>query len=125
MAKCPAIARSGQPCRGLVREGNDYCPAHDPRRQEARRRASSKAGKSKPGRELLSLKAKLSDLADDVLAGRVDRGDAAVVSQVLNVLLRAVSVELKVREQEQILERVDELEALLGQRDTGGGRRGA
>jgi hypothetical protein len=66
MAKCHTIARSGQPCRGLVRAGNDYCPAHDPRRQEARSRASSKAGKSKPGRELADVKRRLSALADDV-----------------------------------------------------------
>ena len=41
---------------------------------------------------------------------------AAVASQVLNVYLRAVSVELKAREQQEITERLEELETLLEQR---------
>jgi len=41
---------------------------------------------------------------------------AAVASQILNVYLRAVSVELKVREQQEITERLEELERLLEQR---------
>ncbi len=51
-----------------------------------------------------------------MLAGEVDKGVAAVVSQVLNVYLRAVSVELKAREQQEITERLEELETLLEQR---------
>ncbi len=45
--------------------------------------------------------------------GRVDRGDAAVAGQLLNTVIRAVGVELKVREQLDVLERIEELEALL------------
>jgi hypothetical protein len=56
------------------------------------------------------------DLADDVLEGRQDKGVAAVASQIFNVYLRAVSVELKVREQQEITERLEELETLLEQR---------
>jgi hypothetical protein len=123
MGQCPAIARSGQPCRGLVRAGNDYCPAHDPRRQEARSRAASKAGRSKPGRELAGIKQRLSDLADDVLEGRADKADAAVAGQLLNYLIRAVSVELKVREQEEILGRLEELEDVLNRNDAASGWR--
>ena len=39
-----------------------------------------------------------------------------MASQILNVYLRAVSVELKVREQQEITERLEELERLLEQR---------
>jgi hypothetical protein len=39
----------------------------------------------------------------------VDRGDAAVVSQVLNVYLRAVGIELKVKEQLELEARIEEL----------------
>ncbi len=91
------------------------CWAHDPRNAAQRKRITSKAGKSKPIRELINIKQRLSDLATDVLEGTVDKGDAGVVSQVLNVYLRAVSVELRVREQEQLIERVEELEALVEQ----------
>jgi hypothetical protein len=73
-------------------------------------------GKSKPSRELAGIKQRLSDLADDVLEGRQERAVAAVASQVLNVYLRAVSVELKAREQQEMTERLEELETLLEQR---------
>jgi len=77
---------------------------------------ASKAARSKPSRELAGIKQRLWDLANDVLEGRQDRGVAAVASQVLNVYLRAVSVELKVREQQELTERLEELETLLEQR---------
>jgi hypothetical protein len=64
---------------------------------------------------------RLSDLADDVLASKVDKSVAAVASQVLNVYLRAVSVELKAREQLGLIERLESLEEALEQRK--GGRR--
>ena len=41
---------------------------------------------------------------------------AAVASQVLNVYLRAVSVELKAREQLELIERLEALEESLEQR---------
>jgi hypothetical protein len=71
---------------------------------------------------LADLKSRLSRLANDVLDGSVDRGNAAVAAQVLNVYLRAVSVELKVVEQRELIERLEALEeAAEGQR--GGSRR--
>jgi len=97
-----------------------WCWNHHPDYEQARRRRASKGGK-RGGRgrlqaELTEIKQRLSDLAEDVLEGRQDRGVAAVVSQVLNVYLRALSVELKVREQQEITERLEELETLLEQR---------
>jgi hypothetical protein len=102
-----------------------YCIGHDPDQGEARRRRASKGGKrggrGRPQAELGDIKRRLSDLADDVLEGRQDKGVAAVASQVLNVYLRAVSVELKAKEQAELVERLEALEAV--QTNTGGGRR--
>lgn len=79
---------------------------------------ASKAGKARPNGELPEMKRRLSDLADDVLSGRQDKGVAAVASQVINVYLRAVSVELKVREQEELAREVEELREIVeAQRD--------
>jgi hypothetical protein len=72
---------------------------------------------------LVDIKRRLSELADDVLEGRVERGDGAVVSQTLNVYLRAISVELQVREQQEMEARLGELEAALKRRTEGGRRR--
>lgn len=58
-----------------------------------------------------------------MLAGETERADAAVAGQLLNTIIRAVGVELKVKEQKELIERLEELERLLEQ--TGGGRRGA
>jgi hypothetical protein len=118
---CTATKRDGSPCT-LPSYGSDgLCWAHDPKNAERRRRGQSRGGKNKPSRELVGIKQRLSDLAEDVLEEKVDKGVAAVASQVLNVYLRAVSVELKVKEQLELTERLEALEEALEQ---GKGERG-
>ena len=121
--QCSGITREGERCARSVEGPNGLCWLHDPTRSEERRRAASKAGRSKPSRELVAIKRRLSELADDVLEGRVERGDGAVVSQILNVYLRSISVELRVREQQEMEGRLEELEAALERRNEGGRRR--
>jgi hypothetical protein len=120
LAKCSGITRAGTACKGIPIDGSQWCYVHHPDHIEERRRHGSKggkrAGRGRPQAELSGIKRRLSDLADDVLEGRQDKGVAAVASQVLNVYLRAVSVELKMREQQEITERLEELETLLAQR---------
>jgi hypothetical protein len=112
---CTATKRDGSPCT-LPSYGSDgLCWAHDPKNAERRRRGQSRGGKSKPSKELLSIKQRLSNLADDVLEAKVDKGVAAVASQILNVYLRAISTELAVREQLELLERLEALEGAAEQ----------
>lgn len=118
MARCAGIKRDGGRCTVIVNGSQTtYCYQHDPNRAEERRRNASRAARSKPSRELVGVKQRLSDLADDVIAENVDKGVAAVASQILNVYLRAVSVELKAREQLELTERLESLEAALEQRE--------
>jgi len=77
---------------------------------------------SKPSKELSGVKAQLQDLADNVLAGKVARADAAVVGQLLNIKLRAIEVERKVKEAEEFEERIAALERR--HQANGGNRRG-
>ncbi len=122
--RCSAIKASGERCKVSVVPPATLCWLHDPINRETRRRITSKAGKSRgPSRELAAIKQRLSNLADDVLEGRQDRGVAAVVSQVLNVYLRAVSVELKVNEQRELIERLERLEEAAERKSEGGSRR--
>jgi hypothetical protein len=111
---CGAIKDTGERCKGRAIEGLEWCWNHDPAHEAERRRHGSKGGKrggrGRPQAELAGIKGRLSDLADDVLEGSVDRQDAAVVGQLLNTVIRAVSVELKVKEQLELIERVEELE---------------
>lgn len=120
MARCTGIKRDGGRCEAVVTGQQTYCYHHDPATAQKRKRVAAKGGKSKPNRELAEIKARLSGLTDDVLEGRVDRGDAAVAGQLLNTIIRAVSVELKVREHLDVIERVEELEALLERQNKGG-----
>jgi predicted RNA-binding Zn ribbon-like protein len=122
-ARCAGTKRDGAPCTATVDPDQRFCWWHDPANADKRRRAASKAGKSKPSKELAGIKQRLSDLADDVLEGRQDKGVAAVASQVLNVYLRAVSVELKAKEQQELIERLESLEAQAKLPAQGGGNR--
>ncbi len=110
MAQCRAIKRDGSRCKGSVKPGEEWCWNHDPANAERRRRNTSKAGKSKPSKDLQAVKVQLQDLTDRVLSGGVDRSAAAVCGQLLNVKLRAVEVERKIREQEELTERIEALE---------------
>ncbi len=49
----------------------------------------------------------------------MDRADAAVAGQLLNYMLRAVGVELKVREQQDLIARLEELENVLERQNEG------
>lgn len=117
MPRCSGSKPSGDPCERIV--PGSFCYSHDPERADERRRAASKAGKSKPNRDVADVKLRLSELANGVLDGSTDKGIGAVVSQILNVYLRAVSVELKVKEQQEIEARIEELEDLLAAREAG------
>jgi hypothetical protein len=109
LATCSAIARSG------------LCYAHHPDHVESRRRAARRGGKrggrGRPVAEISELKRRFEELAEDVLDGKLDRGDAAVVGQLLNYAVRAVAVGLKAREQQELEERLEQLEALLDEKD--------
>jgi len=74
---------------------------------------ASKAARSKPSRELSSIKALLEDLTERVLAGDVETGRAAVANQLVNTRLRAIEQERKMRELEELEERLEALEGVL------------
>lgn len=129
MGKCTAITRGGDRCRGVAIEGSDYCYAHHPDHEQDRRLAARKGGKrggrGRPQAELSDVKRRLSDLVNDVLEGRKDRSDAAVAGQLLNTYIRAVGAELKVREQLEVVERLEALEDGLRAQAQKGSRYGA
>jgi predicted RNA-binding Zn ribbon-like protein len=123
MNRCLGTKRDNSPCTVSVEPPQTYCWWHDPANADARKQAAARggkrAGRGRPQAELSDIKRRLSDLADDVLAGEVDKGVAAVASQILNVYLRAVSVELSVREQLELVERLEALEEATEQEKGG------
>jgi hypothetical protein len=120
MALCRATKANGEPCTLPANGPQGVCWAHDPANSERRRRMASRAAKSKPGRELTGIKVQLEELTRDVLSGDLDRGRAAVANQLINTRLRAIEVERKIKETDELEERIEALERTG---EAGGGRR--
>jgi hypothetical protein len=121
MPRCAGSKGDGTPCERIVGASRRYCFAHDPAKAEQRSRSASKAGRSKPLKELQEVREQLRSMAQQVLDGAVDRDDAGVASRILAVYLRAVEQERRVRELEDLLPRLAEIERRLDAED--GGRR--
>jgi len=95
-------------------KGYDTCYGHRPDLADERRRNASKGGK-RGGRgrgsgELTEIKDLLKDLTDRVLRVELGSGVAAVANQLINTRLRAVELERKIRETEELEARIEELE---------------
>jgi hypothetical protein len=119
MARCRGNKEDGTPCERIVGASQDHCYSHDPDRAAERRRNASRGGKARGNGELTDLKKQLRDLASDVLDGSVDRGAAAVVNQILNTVIRAIEQERKMRELEEMAQRLEALEEVLRGRKAG------
>ncbi len=90
---------------------------------ETRSRNASRGGKSggrgrASGAEIRDLKTELGQLKDDVLAGSVDRNDAAVVVQIVRALRDLIELERRVRTTGELAEEIRLLKERLdcGQR---------
>jgi hypothetical protein len=120
MRTCSGIRTDGGRCQAQPMRNSEYCLNHDPSRAEENRRRSSKGGKrggrGRPRVEVTNVKTQLQELADAVRDNEINRADAAVVSQILNVLLRAITIEAQLREREEFAQRLEALEAALAHR---------
>jgi hypothetical protein len=113
MPRCSHTYADSSRCRRIVSAGQEYCYSHDPTRASERKRNAARGGRAKASGELGRVKARLHTLADMVEEGQMNRADAAVISQIWGTYLRAVSVELKAREQMELIERLEMLEGSL------------
>src|SRR5215204_16459 len=121
MGRCAAIKPNGERCRLDAQEKQDTCWAHSPENSEKRRKRASRGGRAKANRELPEIKTLLSDLTEQVLSGELETAKAAVANQLINTRLRALEQERKMREAEEIEERLSALEALARNRGRGWG----
>jgi hypothetical protein len=129
MGSCSGITGTGARCRAIAITGSDYCHAHHPDRAKQRARAARKGGqrggRGRPGADLAHLKQSVQTVIDDVLEGKVAQGPGAVALQGYNVLLIASKLELEIREQTELTERLEQLEEALERQKQGGGRWGS
>jgi hypothetical protein len=131
MFLCAGIKADGGRCGAQAMRNSQWCINHDPDKVEARRRRASKGGKrggrGRPSVELARLQARFEELAEMVLSGEVERGVGAVAGQLLNGARACVRDALAAREQEELVGRLEDLEAALerNQAKPGGTRWGA
>jgi hypothetical protein len=120
MTICRGTKADGAACSLPANGPHGFCWAHDPANREKRRKMASKAAKSKPNREIADIKAQLKDVIDGVLDGSIERNVGSVAFQGYRTLLQAVSTELAVKEQLELVERMDAIEEALQARKKSG-----
>jgi hypothetical protein len=120
MARCGFVKGNGERCKGAATSPLGLCWSHDPQNAERRSRMASRAARSKPNRELSRLKAQLQELTRGVLAGEVETARAAVANQLLNTRLRALELERRIRESDDMEARLEDLESALSSLDRQG-----
>ncbi len=123
MGVCSGIRADGGRCRGVAIAASDLCYSHHPAHEQDRRRAARKGGRrggrGRPTSELARLRDRFESLADMVLSGAVERSDAAVAGQLLNGSRACVRDGLAAKEQEELIARLESLEAGLDEQQQG------
>jgi DNA-binding IclR family transcriptional regulator len=133
MSLCAGIKADGGRCGAQAMRGSEWCIGHDPDKAEARRRRASKGGRrggrGRPVVELAALRTESAEIRRRLLEGG-EEGLApnvvAVAVQSLNTDARLVVAAPKAREQEELEQRLEELEEpVQSQKEQEGGRWGA
>ncbi len=129
MPRCVGSKPDNSPCERIVPGSQTLCFSHDPGRAAERRRSASRGGRSggrgRGSGELAEIKALLSELTNRVIGGEgveaLETGRAAVANQLLGTRLRALELERKVREQDELARRIEEMAEALERQKGGGG----
>jgi hypothetical protein len=118
--RCTAIKKDGSRCSKEAEPGKDRCWSHDSANEEERRRIASHGGKASTAvlaerrgpaaQEIRELKDELRSLARDVKEGTVPPAIGTVLNQIHNTLLRAMDLERRAKETEDLGARLAALE---------------
>lgn len=119
MARCSGINAAGDRCGSIAITGSSYCYGHHPDRAADRRRAATKGGqrggRGRPSTLLVDIQTRLDELVEQVLAGELDASKASVCGQLINYKTAAIRT-AKAKEQEELVERMEQIEAHLEQK---------
>ena len=117
MPRCSGFKPNGEPCERIVRASQIYCYSHCPDRKEERRRNASRAGRSRSDGELGEVRELLRQITSRVLSGEMSTSVGTTLNQVCNSRIRLIEVSRKLQEQQEVLDRLADLEeraALIG-----------
>ncbi len=123
MPRCGGFKPDGTPCERIVSAPQRYCYAHDSERKAERQRNAARAGRRSGTSEIRVLRALLEDLTTRVVEGTLESGRGAVAAQLVNTRIRLMEHVRRVKEQEELEERMAEIERRLEAAQ--GKRRGA
>ncbi len=124
MSNCAFIKAGGERCKVGAMSGSSYCYNHDPGKSEERKRNASKGGNSggrgRPGHgEIARLRKQLKDLVASVVEGELETSRGAVANQLIGTQVRLLEFERRLRETEELEERLEAIEGTLKGRKTG------
>jgi hypothetical protein len=133
MQKCAYIKPGGARCGAPAMKGYQFCWGHRPDLAEERKRAASRAGKAGGrGRPKVTSEGRLAQvfvtceyLIPNLLEGKLDTKIASAVIAAGHLLIRAIDTSLKIEEQRELRQQVEELEDKLEQERRADGYRSA
>src|SRR5215211_148189 len=114
MNRCHGTRRNGERCTQTVEPPNAYCWHHAPERAEERRKAASRAGRSRPSTEVRTIKEEIRAVISNVKAGDLDRNDAAVMIQGYRALKDFIALERGIRVEDELAAEIEELKRERG-----------
>ena|SRR5215210_7198000 len=110
MSRCGYIKGNGERCQGTATGSNGLCWNHDPVNADRRRRAASKAGKSRVGGDVKDLREQLQNLTERVITGALETGRGAVANQLITTQIKLLEYERKSKDLDELIERLERLE---------------
>jgi Family of unknown function (DUF5763) len=110
-SRCRGTKRDGSDCTLPAKGPDGYCWAHSPQHAEERRRAASKAGRSRSfaSTEVRTIKEEIKTVISDVKAGDLDRNDAAVMIQGYRALKDFIALERGIRVEDELAAELEEI----------------
>jgi hypothetical protein len=125
MPRCAGVKRNGSQCTVTVNPPQTYCWWHDPAHAEERRQTASKGGRARASKVTKGLHELLEDLTRRVIDGELETSRGAVANQLIGTRIRLLEHERRVKELEELEERLDALEQAQEEQRGGGRRWGA
>jgi hypothetical protein len=114
MPRCAADKADGSPCERIVGASQRFCYSHHPDSASRRSEAAARAARAKGGpaleREPARCRRELWRVAAAVESGDLSPKSGAVIGQLLNTVLRSLSVESALRERAEVEDRLRRLE---------------
>jgi hypothetical protein len=109
LIQCAGTKRDNSPCTATVEPPQLYCWWHDPQNAEQRRRAASRGGRSRPSREVRTIKEEIKEAIGKLERGKLDRNIARAMFSGWGVLLEYIKLERGIKVEDELAQ---ELEAI-------------